>query len=97
MGILFMVLLVVLHLVCVGIDIAIFFVLCRLFLIWRGISWLERLNDVGRELVDAFVSNISRLWYRIAQKQLSTKGELLVSLIALSFARLVLCEIVALI
>lgn len=85
-----------LNLLCVGIDIAIFFVAIRLVLMWRNTSWLVRLNSVGKELVAAILSETNRLWYRVAQKKLSVKGELLVSIVGLSVARFLLCEIVRL-
>ena len=85
-----------LNLLCVGIDIAIFFVAIRLVLMWRNTSWLVRLNSVGKELVDALLSTTSQLWYRTAKKKLSVKGELLVIIVGLSVARFLLCEIATL-
>ena len=82
-----------LHLVCIGIDIAVLFLLIRLVLMWRSDSWLERLNDVGRQLVDALAATVGRLWSRAVRKQLSCRGELLVGLTALLFARLLVCEV----
>jgi hypothetical protein len=93
MGALLRLLLAFLHLICIAIDIAIFFLVVRLLLTWRSISWLERLDKVGKELVYALTANVGRLWYRVAEKKLSTKGELLVSVLALSIARLLLSEI----
>ena len=81
-----------LHLVCIGIDMAIFFLLIRLVLMWRTNSWLERLNDVGRHLADALAAKVGRLWSRAVKKQLSRRGELLVGLTVLLFARLVIYE-----
>ena len=82
-----------LNLVCVGTDIAICLLLCRLVLMWRNTSWLVRLSTVGKEFVDALLSATSQLWYRATQKKLSVKGELLVSIVGLSVARFLLCEI----
>ena len=82
-----------LHLTCIGMDIAIFFVLIRLVLMWRSDSWLERFNDIGKQLVDALAAQVGRLWFRAVQKQLSRRGGLLVSLTALLFARQVVCEV----
>jgi len=92
MGIMFGLLLVILHLVCIGIDIAIFFLLIRLVLMRRSISWLERLNDVGRGLVDAVIVKAATVWDRAVQKQLSDRGAFLVSLLGLLLVRLLLCE-----
>lgn len=96
MGILSGFVFVFLNLLCIGIDIALFFVAVRLILMWRNTSWLVRLNSVGKELVAAILSETNRLWYRVAQKKLSVKGELFVSIVSLSIARLLLCEIVRL-
>lgn len=93
MGILSGLVFVFLNLLCIGIDIALFFVAVRLILMWRDKSWLARLNSVGKEFVDALLSATSRLWYRATQKKLSVKGELLVSVLALSIVRLLLCEL----
>lgn len=82
-----------LNLLCVGIDVVILLLLCRLLLMWRSIRLIEQLNELGKGLVDALLSNTSQLWCRAAQKRLSAKGELLVSLAALSVVRLLLCEI----
>lgn len=93
MGVLDKLLFVFISLICIGIDIAVFFLLVRLVLMWRSISWLERLNDIGKNLVDALGAYAGRLWYRGTRKPLSEKGQLIVSLLALSIIRLVLCGI----
>jgi len=94
MGIVFNIILSgLLHLACIAMDIAIFFLLIRLLLMWRSDSWLERLNDVGRQLVDALAATVGRLWSRAVQKQLSCRGELLVGLTVLLFARLMVYEV----
>jgi hypothetical protein len=90
MGIALNILLVFLHLMCIGIDVAIFFLLLRFVSMWRRVSWLEQLNEVGRPLVDAIVAKIGRLWYRTVQKQLSCRGVLLVSLTAFLLLRQVI-------
>lgn len=82
-----------LYLACVGMDIAIFFLLIRLVLMWRSDSWLRQLNDVGRQLVDALAAKVGRLWFRAVRKHLSCRCELLVGLTVLLFARLAACEV----
>ena len=82
-----------LHLACIGMDIAIFFLLIRLALMWRSGSWLERLNTTGRQLVDALTTQVGRLWFRAVHKKLSCRCELLVGLTALVFVRLVVGEV----
>ena len=93
MGVLTGLLFALFNLACIAIDIAIFFVAIRLFLMWRSISWLEWMNDIGKRLVDGVSTYICRLWYQKSQKQLSEKGELLFSIAVLLIARIILCEI----
>ena len=87
------VLLVLLHLICISIDIVVFFLLIRLLFMWRRARLLELFDNTGKALVDAVTAGISRFWYCITQKVLSDKGELVVSLTALSFIRLSIYEI----
>lgn len=82
-----------LNLVCIGLDIVLFLAVVRLVLMWRRISWLDKLNDIGKGLVDALAANAGQLWYRATQKKLSYRGELLVSILALSILRLLISEI----
>ena len=93
MGILPGLFLAVLNLICIGIDITVFFVLCRIVLMWRKIHWLERLNDIGKGLVDALAVYTGQLWYKVTRRYLSIKGELLISLITLLFVRAALSQI----
>jgi len=93
MGILSGLVFVFLNLLCIGIDIALFFAAVRLILMWRNTSWLVGLNSVGKEFVEALLSATCQLWYRATQKKLSVKGELLVAIVGLSITRLLLCEI----
>lgn len=83
----------VLNLICIGIDITVFFVLCRIVLMWRKIHWLERLNDIGKGLVDALAVYTGQLWYKATKKHLSIKGELLISLASLLFVRVALSQL----
>ena len=93
MGVLSGLLFAVFNLACIAIDIAIFFVAIRLFLMWRSLSWLEWMNDIGKRLVDGVTTYICQFWYRKSQKHLSEKGKLLFSIAVLLIARIVLCEI----
>ena len=93
MGILTGLLFALFNLVCIGLDVAIFFVAIRLFLMWRSVNWLEWMNDIGKRLVDGVTAYICQFWYRKNQKQLSNKGELLFSIAVLLIARVILCEI----
>lgn len=94
MGFLFMLLFVLFHLISIGLDIVIFFLLVRIVLFWRGINWLKRFNEAGRTLVDATARQTERLWYKATRKRLSARGKIVVSLAVWSFVRLFLSEIV---
>jgi len=83
-------------LVCIGLDVAMFFILVRFLLLWWRTGWLERLNEVGRNLVDTFTAKVSRFWCRASHKRLSDRGELLVGLMVLLVARILLGELVTL-
>ena len=92
-GVLTGLLFALIHLSCIGLDIAIFFVAIRLFLTWRSVSCIEWMNDIGKRLVDGVTTYICQFWYRKSQKQLSEKGKLLFSIAVLLIARVILCEI----
>jgi hypothetical protein len=93
MGIIPGLFLAVLNLICIGIDITMFFVLCHIVLMWRKIPWLEKLNDIGKGLVDALAGYAGQLWYKATQKHLTIRGELLLSLMALLLLRIIICQI----
>lgn len=94
MGILFVLLLVLFHLINTSLDVVIFFLLVRIVLFWRGINWLKRFNEAGRTLVDAIARQTDRFWYRATRKRLSERGKIVVSLAVWSFVRLFLSEVV---
>jgi hypothetical protein len=89
MQIAFWPLLGVMYLFCIGIDIAIFFLVVRLLATRWHVGWLEGFNDVGRGLVDATTAKVGLLWQRMTQRRLSKKGELMVSILALFIAQFI--------
>ena len=82
--------------IAIGLDICIFFLLIRLIVNWKKIKLFERFNDVGKNLIDHVSVKTGQLWFRVSQKKLSKRGELLVSITVLSFVRLLLFEFVTL-
>lgn len=81
-------LLAVLHLLCVGINITVFFMVVRVVMLWKEIACLKPFNDAGRNLVDRYSEMVASLWDRITKKQLAPKGKILIGLIALELVRL---------
>jgi hypothetical protein len=81
--------LVMLNLIFIGIDLTVFFLVCRILFLRWNIGWLEKLNDIGKGMVDTLVSFTGRLWNKATQKNLSIKGELFVSLMTLLITRTV--------
>jgi hypothetical protein len=76
------------YFICIGLDIAMFFLQIRLILIWRNIAWLVPFDNTGKSLVDA-VSNKISVYFK-TQKQLTEKGKLIIALIAFAIIRVIL-------
>jgi hypothetical protein len=93
MGILSKLVWIFLNLMCVGIDVAILFLVCHLVLMWYNISWLRQLDNAGKALVNDITTDLSQYWGRVIQKQLSEKSKLLLSIVVLSLVRLALSEV----
>ena len=71
-------------------------------LLWRIISMghygpqLKRIKERSEDLLEFFNTGIDRLWYRMTQKRLSQRGQLLVGILFLSFGQLLLYRIAGL-
>jgi len=83
---------VILNLLCIGLDIAIFFMIVRIIILWQSIPLLEKFNYIGKDLIDIIVKNICMLWDKAKRKSLSEKGRLFFSLTTLVFVRFILNE-----
>ncbi len=83
--------------VCLGIDITVFFICVRILLTWKRISWLEPFDDAGKRLVDAVTNKIGCYLNRNLKKQLNQRGLLLVSLITLELVRMILSHLARLV
>jgi hypothetical protein len=90
MQIIFWPLLGLLYLVCIGMDIAIFFLAVRLVATRWHADWLEGFNDAGKRLVDTITTRVGLFWYRIVHTHLSPRGELLISIFVLCMAQLII-------
>jgi hypothetical protein len=90
MQIIFWPILGVLYLVCIGIGIAIFFLVVRLLATRWHVDWLEGFDDAGKGLADAITTRIGLLWYRMVHRHLSPTGELLISILVLCLAQFII-------
>jgi len=80
-----------LYFVCIGLDIAIFFLQIRLILLWKNISWLIPFDDTGKPLVNAIAGRASGLLK--TKRQLSEKGKLILILLVFVITRIILTAI----
>ena len=83
-----------LYFVCVGLDVAIFFLEIRLILLWRNINWLIPFDNAGQSLVTSVILKVPQ--FLKTQNQLSKKGKLIIALVAFVIARLILGTILRL-
>ena len=77
-----------LYFVCVGLDIAMFFLQIRLILRWRNINWLVPFDNAGKSLVNAVTAKVSQ--FLKPQNPLSERGKLIAALVAFAIARIIL-------
>ena len=80
-----------LYFVCIGLDVAIFFVQIRLILLWKNVSWLVPFDNVGRPLVNSLIRAASDLFR--TKRPLSQKGMLILVLLALIITRIILIAV----
>ena len=76
------------YFICIGLDIAMFFLQIRLILLWKNIVWLVPFDNAGKSLVD-FITNKSTIFLK-TQRLLSEKGKLIIALIAFAIVRIIL-------
>lgn len=74
-----------------AINIVIFLFLWRIVSMGQYSSWLERIKEGTEALLDSFSNAVGHLWYRITQKRLSQRGQLVAAMLLLFFGQLVLC------
>jgi len=77
-----------LYFVCIGLDIAMFFLQVRLILLWKNIDLLVPFDNAGNSLVTAIASRVPR--FLKTRKQLSEKGKLISALAVFAIARIIL-------
>jgi len=77
-----------LYFVCVGLDIAMFFLQIRLLVLWRNVNWLVPFDNAGETLVNVVTTKVSQ--FLKTQNPLSERGKLIVALVAFAIARVIL-------
>ena len=80
-----------LYFVCIGLDIAIFFIQIRLILLWKNISWLVPFDNTGKPLVNAITRRATGLLK--TKRPLSERGKLILILLVFVIARIILAAI----
>ena len=83
-----------LYFVCVGLDVAMFFLQIRLVLMWRTVNWLVPFDNAGRILVNAITAKVPL--FLKTQKPLSERGKLIIALVVFALARIILGTILRL-
>ena len=80
-----------LYFVCIGLDIAMFFLQIRLILLWRNISWLVPFDNTGRPLVNAISEQAAELLK--TKGLLSERGKIIIVLLVFALTRIILAII----
>ena len=80
-----------LYFVCIGLDVAIFFIQIRLILLWKNVGWLVPLDNIGTPLVNSLTGAASDVLK--TKRPLSQKGTLILVLLALVIPRIVLAAV----
>ena len=83
-----------LYFICVGLDIAMFFLQIRLVMLWRNVNWLVPFDDAGKLLVNAVTAKVPQLLK--TQNPLSERGKLIVALVVFAIARVIVGTILRL-
>ena len=78
----------VLHFVCIGLDVTIFFLQIRLVLLWKNVKWLVPFDNAGSSIVNAVTWRVPKILK--TKRSLSEKGKLIVALVALVLLRIIL-------
>ena len=77
-----------LYFVCVGLDVAMFFLQIRLILLLRNVKWLIPFDNAGKTIVDAVTAKVPR--FVKTQTPLSERGKLIIALAVFAIARIIL-------
>ena len=91
MGILYHIAASVIYLGAVLVDMVTLMVLIRVIYRWRPVKVLAGLNTAVEPVVDGLTSSVDRVWQRLrSSEQLSARGKLAISLLALAAVRFAL-------
>ena len=83
-----------LYFVCVGLDVAMFFLQIRLVLMWKAVKWIVPFDNAGKSLVTAVTAKVPQLLR--TQHPLSERGKLIIALAVFATARIILGAILRL-
>ena len=83
-----------LYFVCVGLDVAMFFLQIRLILQWRTANWLVPFDDAGKTLVNTVTAKVQQ--FLRTRNPLSERGKLIIALAVFATARIILGTILRL-
>jgi len=77
-----------LYFVCVGLDVAMFFLQIRFILLWRTVNWLVPFDNAGKSLVTAVTAKVPQ--FLKTQNPLSERGKLIIALVVFAITRIIL-------
>ncbi len=83
-----------LYFVCVGLDIAMFFLQVRLVVLWKDVNWLIPFDNAGKSLVNVINAKVPQ--FLKTQNPLSERGKLIIALVVFAIARIILGTILRL-
>lgn len=83
-----------LYFVCIGLDVAMFFLQIRLVLMWKTFNWLVPFDNAGETLVNAVTAKVPQ--FLKTQNQLSERGKLIIALVMFAITRIILGTILRL-
>ena len=90
MGIMHSLLWACLHLLCIGFDIAIFFLLVRLALGWKYMVWLDLFDRAGQPLVKYITESVDKASTARTKGPFTERHNTLIALAILLWARFML-------
>ena len=83
---------IVLSFICNGIQIIMFFLLVRMVLLFKSIQWLRAFDEAGRTLVDGVTGFVDRSVYRIWNRHLTIKSQLILAFVLLELCQAILTQ-----
>jgi hypothetical protein len=78
------------YFIVMGLDIAMFFLIIRLILMWRDVQWLAPFDKVGHGVVEKVTATVGDFISQRSSRRVSKKGSLLISITILTAMRCIL-------